>query len=727
MVRINSDQLTRLIKNGLRLQLSSYDYPLSEELEAYEDNSDFSPRPPAPPAPSTDSSFSETNVHVAGVDEADVVKYDGKHWFIAYPDRGDENPAGIQIVATAPEVSDAEIVGRFDFEGSQWGDSAALFLTESDGQSSEIVSLREQPGNLDPIMPTALPVCITTPWFEPANGKIKVEFIDVSNPGSPSEAGELTMDGRLIDSRRIDNTLYLVSRFDPWVTNLGFEHNEGSREQNEELLQQATLEEIVPNYTKGGVSRPLSDTCLAQSDVEETSGFHSLVNLTAIDLESKTVVSSECVATGVKSMVMSPESLYLTGTVWADDYNRTVIHKFDLEAMGVVYAATGSVRGSVNNDAHFRIHEHEGLLRVLSTEWTPDWRRLHRLSILSQFDQALETIASLPSETRSEPIGKPDEDVYAVRFTENRAYVVTFRQVDPLYVLDLTDPLDPFIAGSLEVPGYATYIHPLNDRFLFTLGYEVDPENGMDLGIKAQLVNIDDGVPTLSGQLVIGDAGTYSEALDDLRALNVLKMDESTTRISFPVHVNSSSQFSDNYTGLQMIELTGLNSATGQLRSEGVLLGGNLQSASFLTGERRGLLHGDAVFYTIDEVIWATLWGSDEPPRGPIGGGPVGCTDHIEFGLEVYVSGQFMQPIDNCGAQVVAVDDDYTETLRAEYRESLDACVFYGAPERAGRYTITVSLDGYETQVSEDVVVSQDVCHVQPRSLMFQLSPSADL
>src|SRR5690606_23864127 len=218
---------------------------------------------------------------------------------------------------------------------------------------------------------------------------------------------------------------------------------------------------------------------------------------------------------------------YLTGTVYNESASdstvprtesySTVIHKFDLTKSGPVYAATGSVTGHLgwSSDPAFRLHEHNGDLRVVTSN--PQERELeHKFFLLEQNGPSLDVVAELPNRDQPAAIGKPGEDIYAVRFQDDYAYIVTFERTDPLYKLDLSERTAPRIAGELEIPGFSTYLHPLNERYLFSLGHDAD-DQGMTRGIKAELVDVSGQNPRIVDTLLLGGTGTYSEALQNLR------------------------------------------------------------------------------------------------------------------------------------------------------------------------------------------------------------------
>lgn len=707
------EDFERLVKNGLRLQTGARD-----DGQNGGGTVDFSAGPPE--ADTGNDSYSDTNVHIEGVGESDVAKYDGQHWFVAYqPSSYNGELPGLQIVSTDPDTPDASIVGTYSFDDPSWGPAYSLYLQKDNGLASHLVAMRSQHRHVEPVLPgwgIEFSAADSAMWPGPRNSEVKIEFVDVNQPSAPKLATAISLEGSLIDSRRLGDTLYLITRYDPWLETLQFEEVEGqARSENETALSHVELAELLPQYRQGDQQAPLSEDCYASSDTQPEHGFFSMVNITAIDLNAQRVVSSECLSTGVDSMTMSTNALYLTSYDWRQSEPRTIIHKFDLTDSGASYSASGGVLGSIRGDAPYRVNEYDGDLRVVTTRG--DWNQpTHHLSILRQSGAGFDKVAELPNSVRPDPVGKPGEDIYAVRFAGPTAYVVTFRRIDPLYVLDLSNSADPKVIGELEVPGFATYIHPLNENYLFTLGQEADSQSGWITGIKAQLVKVNAGTPELVGEMLIGERGSRSEALDDLRALNFLPVGEGDMRVSFPVSVSSEPD-GWQYSGLQMLSLTGLDGPDGAMMDQGTLIAeaaGN-DRYDYSGGVRRGLLHNDAVYYAHDNHIWYTQWGAADAPRGPIGGEPIACTEEIRYGLNIDVWAS-EEDADVCAAQVVATEGEYSELLQPKADSyGAEGCYFYGAPERAGTYSITVQLDGYATQTRTGIVVSEDVCHVQPR------------
>ena len=175
---------------------------------------------------------------------------------------------------------------------------------------------------------------------------------------------------------------------------------------------------------------------------------------------------------------MSQEALYILFSdaewktteegIWIQE-PKTVIYKLKIENGELVFQAGTEVEGMIpdrwwsGQNALFSINEYNGFLRVALT--TRVWGAENPDNMIFIFDQNLKKVGELRGL-------KPEEDIYAVRFVGERGYVVTFRMIDPLFVLDLSDPQNPKIAGKLEIPGFSTYIHPIGNNKLFALGRE---------------------------------------------------------------------------------------------------------------------------------------------------------------------------------------------------------------------------------------------------------------
>jgi hypothetical protein len=199
----------------------------------------------------------------------------------------------------------------------------------------------------------------------------------------------------------------------------------------------------------------------------------------------------------------------------------------------------------------YRLSEHDGHLRVLTFTGSDGWATPAdaatraaspaRLTVLradsaatSADGRTLATVSVLPNERRPAAIGKPGEQVYAVRFVGARGYVVTFRRIDPLYVLDLADPADPRVAGEVELPGFSQTLLPLDGGLLLGLGRDADAD-GRQRGLQLTLFDVADAAtPRVLRTLTLGDAGSAS-ALEYARHGLAMRVDGREARFALPV------------------------------------------------------------------------------------------------------------------------------------------------------------------------------------------------
>jgi len=205
-----------------------------------------------------------------------------------------------------------------------------------------------------------------------------------------------------------------------------------------------------------------------------------------------------------------------------------------------------------------------------------------------------------------------------VRFHGARAFVVTFRRIDPLYTLDLSDPLAPRIAGELEIPGYSSYLHPISERWLLAVGYEI--ENNRTAGIKVELFDIGGDAARPVGQASYGKSGSWSPAIHDHRALSFLSLaDGDTLRVALPINIaDTPVDWSTDYydwtaTALQLFSVEGIGGDTASLVDRGAVPADHRTDSRTWPRdypEGRGVLHGDAVFYVYDSHVLSASWSA---------------------------------------------------------------------------------------------------------------------
>jgi hypothetical protein len=188
----------------------------------------------------------------------------------------------------------------------------------------------------------------------------------------------------------------------------------------------------------------------------------------------------------------------------------TAVHRFAIDAAGASYRGSGLVKGRVLNQ--FAMDEHQGNLRIATTTGQLPADEVHStLTVLSPSDGGLRTVGVIDGLA-------PREDIRSVRFDGERGFIVTFEKTDPLFVLDLRDPRRPRVLGELKVPGFSTYMHPMDAGHLLTIGYDAADQGGFAFfsGVLLQIFDVSEPRwPRLDHREVIGTRGTSSEALTD--------------------------------------------------------------------------------------------------------------------------------------------------------------------------------------------------------------------
>lgn len=630
----STNDLAELVKNGLRISLRE-NQNFNEQVRTAALGVSNTTTVDAKSA----GNFSGTNVQVDDVDEADMIKYDGRYIYAATPVVYDEfgSKASLKIFETDPANASSKEISNIKLDTSQWGDVSDLYLVSDASATSGLVTVRRswnfiaftkaESAVADDKLQTSIAVGDDAKRMllpQHMNNGIEVSIYDVRVPAVPAKAWTITLDGDLLASRKIGNNLYLVSSYVPALPELNYvATTKEELESNENLIQKTALEKLLPNYAiNGAEGQPLNkNSCLISANTSAINGHLNLINVTTIDLRSQKMVSSVCINSNVSGIYSSLNNLYLGGSSpdkWDNWSSYSVIHKFNYTATGVAYEATGSLEGALGwNQPSYRMDEYNNLLRVVTTRYSEAGEPVHQLNVLQKVSgrSELEVVAQLPNKLHPEAIGKPKEDIYAVRFNGDRAFVVTFERKDPLYVLDLADAKNPKIAGQLEVPGFSTYLRPVGDNYIFSLGNDADAE-GRQTGVKVSLFDIRDITkPALISNHIFGDAGSWSEALYDPHALTFLQNGADQIRVAVPMMLYKNEVVKDAVeyrwmnTGLHLFEINGVSSKTS-LDYVGNMIAETSDQAEYPLwgGYDRSVLHDKSVYYLHNTNVHNSFW-----------------------------------------------------------------------------------------------------------------------
>lgn len=582
-------------------------------------------------APSSATRVSTTNLQEADVDEADTVKTDGTNMF------------------TFRSCSKQTCLATYELNADEAQATELANVQLSAAQSAQGMYLIQDRPSGDDMLVTIGGQDSSVYWrdiWNWRNNDTNLEFFDASNATNLRSIETLTINGRLISSRRIGDSIYLVTRFTPFLPEYQpYAFDEEVAAQNETILESSSLSALLPKITdsqKQTQDLVSSENCYLPTKSLDRNQNPSVITVTVIPLASPTQHKSTCFVGDTETLYMTSDSLYLATTQsyynsFAQDsliYNpehTTAVHKFSLDNGNINYRGSGQVQGHLGwseDKKSFRMGENGDYLNI-ATSLGDTWgaSSTTRLTVLKEsgIEGELETVDIIDG------IGKPGERLYAARFLGGRAYLVTFRLTDPLYVVDLSNQEKPQIAGELEIEGYSDYLHPINDNLILGIGKDaIFDDSSIDFGgvrgawyqgVKLALFDVSNPArPIEVNSIVLGKRGTDSEVLSDHHALSFLPATaNSPARLSIPIRLHDkepeggifdptrpNAYYSYTHTGLYSFEV----SAAG-ISQAGVLLGTDPDSGfPFGNYSDRSVLLDDSVFYIHQGEVLSSRWGA---------------------------------------------------------------------------------------------------------------------
>ncbi len=428
-----------------------------------------------------------TNLQEAGVDEPDLVKTDGRR-IVAV--------SGSTLYVLSIDGDRLTLEGSIDL--GFWTQDLFLdgdrVIAIADG-GYDVIPFREDVIGTDGI---------SAPTY---TSVLTVAEIDISDLDDPELARTLRIDGRYVSSRMVDGAIRLVVSSGP--TGFAWAYPEGgglrserdAEQKNREIIENSTIENWLPYFIvtdHEGRDEIVDEGTLLACDrthrPEDFSGFTTL-SLVTLDPDALDVADSTGVFADGDIVYSSEDATYVATTRWQDpvlfeggerpEGVKTQIHKFSLSPSGADYRASGAVPGYMLSQ--WSMSEYDGYLRVASTDSPQWWDGPESESMVTVLDTDGDELVEVGS---VDGLGR-GERIYSVRFFADRGYVVTFRQVDPLYVIDLSDPEDPSVEGELKIPGYSAYLHPIAGGHLLGVGQDADLD-GRTLGLQASLFDVTD-------------------------------------------------------------------------------------------------------------------------------------------------------------------------------------------------------------------------------------------
>lgn len=430
--------------------------------------------------------YSRTNVQVEGVDEADVVKTDGEYLYVAFEK--------VVIILKAYPPEEARVLSKIELKGAVIG----LFVNNDRliVIAERFEERREKP--LSDATTVRLPPSGREQW-------LSIEVYDISDRGRPALRRDVSVDGFYFASRMIENYVYVLANKPAFIIK---------------------GEISLPKVRYNGIVRSTPATDIHY--VNEPNVAHVFTTIIALNVfddarepKYKTILlgATNCVYVSLDNVyvavpshgprLMKLDDLKLEVLEW------TKLYRIRVKGDRIKAEASGEVPGVVLNQ--FSMDEHEGYFRVTTTSHRVKGPRgIVSENNLYVLDMGLRIIGKLEGLA-------PNEIIYSARFMGDRCYLVTFKKVDPFFVIDLRDPFNPMVLGELKITGFSGYLHPYDENHVVGIGKEAVPAEEGDFawfqGVKISLfdvTNVND--PKEIAKYIIGDRGTDSPALYDHKA-----------------------------------------------------------------------------------------------------------------------------------------------------------------------------------------------------------------
>ena len=418
--------------------------------------------------------YSKTNVQVENVDEADIIKNDGKYIYTA--SSNSENKISIY----KPDGKKVKLMSQIEYNNVD-DDENEAFISDIYIYNNSLIAQSYS-------------------YDENSWEYTNIDIYSLADIKKPKKIYSFSQQGSYVSSRITNGKLLVVS----------------NRYISSDLCK--TDEDYLPKTKINSDEKSLSpkDICIVNDSNSE-----SFLIVSEIDILSKenTVVSKAIAGAGI-NIYCNENNLYIANSIW-DDQNQarrlkdispilkfnTEIYKIDITS-GIKFTAKATVSGAVNNQ--FSMDEYAGNFRIATTASDEKSNDINKLYV---FDSSLKKLGEIEGFAKG-------ESIQAVRFSGNTAYVITYENTDPLFVIDLSNPQEPKIKGSVKISGFSTNLIPISSNQLLGIGYADDNTSPYTDGIKFVLFDVSNPQkPTVLDSKVIHNA--TSEAQDNHKAILV--------------------------------------------------------------------------------------------------------------------------------------------------------------------------------------------------------------
>ena len=470
--------------------------------------------------------YSKTNVQVEGVDEADKVKFDSRYIYTCVDD------TKVAIVDTKEKMKQVADIKCSEVSWANYRirkffvDDKYLTVIMEGGEERK----EERKNNDDRRF-----------WLQrDRDSYTGVRIYDISDKKNIKGVRQFKVKGRYEDDRKIGNQLYLITQGEVgWWDKNNYDRSD-----------------IMPQYIdsiNGHVSKEIDIRNIRYFEWDECSEY---TTISTFNISEQKEPNFNILMGAVSAFYMNDRSIYLCDDAYIgneqfkglENGSYTNISKYTINKEQVSYACSGYVEGYLLNQ--FSLDEYNGYLRLATSDSRDEGNNVYVL------DSNMNQVAHLGGLAKG-------ENIYSVRFDGDKAYVVTFKQVDPLFVIDMTKPSAPKVLGELKIPGFSQYLHPIGDHLVVGIGRETDELTTQDSqgnvlftnvvakGIKLSLFDVTDPkAPKEVNHVILGTKSGYSEALTNNRAVMV---DPKRHILAIPVELyyNEAVKITDEYSSTQ--------------------------------------------------------------------------------------------------------------------------------------------------------------------------------
>lgn len=381
-------------------------------------------------------SYSKTNLQEAGVDEADIIKTDGKYLYVM------KATGSVRMIRA--EGKTLEVEGTIMLEALN--ETPQEMYVDGDILNLIVTGSRTTLDSDDTQEDT---------YTANTENYTKIYTYDISDRSVPQLRGTVKQKGTYSTSRKNGDVIYLFTQFYPQINDA----------------------DQIDTYVPAVNGARLESTDIYLPEYQNSSSY--LVISSVSNRRPDEVIDKKAIVSAADNFYVSNDNIYIANANWSSDTAMTQILKFSCQKGKIRAKGAADLKGFLNDS--FSMNEYNGYIRIVLTDYSGDTQT----NALYVLDDALEVCGSITDIAEG-------EEIRSARFLGDTGYFVTFRDTDPLFSVDLSDPTEPKVLGELKITGFSSYLHFYGENKLLGVGNEVDPETGAYIGIKLAMFDVSD-------------------------------------------------------------------------------------------------------------------------------------------------------------------------------------------------------------------------------------------